>query len=77
MPSPTAEWERAGWIVVWHDEFDGTELDRNNWAFDIGGGGWGNPKKRDRKRVAEEVRNGVISREAAVRDYGMTEAELS
>jgi N-methylhydantoinase B len=41
-----------------------------------GGGGWGDPKKRDRKRVADEVSNGVISREAALRDYGMTEAEL-
>ncbi|MFO1219706.1 MAG: hydantoinase B/oxoprolinase family protein [Burkholderiaceae bacterium] len=41
-----------------------------------GGGGWGDPKKRDRKRVAEEVRNGVISREAAIKDYGMTEGDL-
>jgi N-methylhydantoinase B len=38
-----------------------------------GGGGYGDPKKRDRKVLAEEVRNGVISREAAMRDYGMTE----
>lgn len=42
-----------------------------------GGGGWGDPKLRDRRVLADEVRNGVISREAAVRDYGMTEAELS
>jgi N-methylhydantoinase B len=41
-----------------------------------GGGGWGDPRKRDRKILIEEVRNGVISREAAVRDYGMGEAEL-
>ena len=41
-----------------------------------GGGGYGNPKKRDRKVLCEEVRNGVISKEAAMRDYGMTEAEL-
>ena len=41
-----------------------------------GGGGYGNPKKRDRKVLAEEVRNGVISKEAAMRDYGMTELEL-
>jgi hypothetical protein len=26
--------------------------------------------------LADEVRNGVISREAAARDYGMTRAEL-
>ena len=41
-----------------------------------GGGGWGEPKRRDRKTLAEEVKNGVISREAAMRDYGMTPAEL-
>ena len=41
-----------------------------------GGGGWGDPKLRDRKLLAEEVHNGVISREAARRDYGLSEAEL-
>ena len=41
-----------------------------------GGGGWGDPKLRDRAVLAEEVRNGVISREAAVREYGIGEAEL-
>ncbi|MBM3390975.1 MAG: hydantoinase B/oxoprolinase family protein [Betaproteobacteria bacterium] len=38
-----------------------------------GGGGYGDPKKRDRKVLAEEVRNGVISKEAALRDYGYSE----
>ncbi len=41
-----------------------------------GGGGWGDPAKRDRRVLAAEVRNGVISREAAKRDYGATDAEL-
>ena len=41
-----------------------------------GGGGYGDPKKRDRKILREEVRNGIISKEAAMRDYGMTEAGL-
>jgi N-methylhydantoinase B len=41
-----------------------------------GGGGWGDPALRDRRALAEEVRNGVITREAAVRDYGMSDAEL-
>ena len=36
-PSPTPVWERTGWEIVWHDEFDGTELNRENWTFDIGG----------------------------------------
>ena len=41
-----------------------------------GGGGWGDPRLRDRRVLADEVRNGVITREAAMRDYGMSEAEL-
>jgi beta-glucanase (GH16 family) len=28
--------------LVWSDEFDGSALDPANWAFDLGGGGWGN-----------------------------------
>ena len=42
-PSPTpAAWDREGWNIAWHDEFDGPELNRENWNFDIGGNGWGN-----------------------------------
>jgi len=39
-----------------------------------GGGGYGDPKKRNRKVLAEEIRNGVISREAARETYGMDDA---
>jgi N-methylhydantoinase B len=35
-----------------------------------GGGGYGDPTLRDRKLLAQEIRNGVISPEAARRDYG-------
>jgi N-methylhydantoinase B len=38
-----------------------------------GGGGYGDPKKRDRKVLAEEIRNGVITKEAAMREYGYSE----
>ncbi len=42
-----------GWKLVWHDEFEGAEIDRSKWDFDIGNGffdytshtwiaGWGN-----------------------------------
>ena len=31
-----------GYSQVWSDEFDGSEVDENNWGYDIGGGGWGN-----------------------------------
>jgi beta-glucanase (GH16 family) len=41
--SPTGQ-ALAGWQLVWSDEFDGTNVDRGRWTFDIGNGrgGWGN-----------------------------------
>jgi N-methylhydantoinase B len=35
-----------------------------------GGGGWGDPRRRDREAVARDVRLGYISPDAAERDYG-------
>jgi N-methylhydantoinase B len=40
-----------------------------------GGGGYGDPKLRDRAVLAEEVRNGVISPEAARARYGFDPAD--
>ncbi len=42
-----------------------------------GGGGYGDPRNRDRTLLVAEVRNGVISKQAAMRDYGMTEEQLA
>jgi hypothetical protein len=40
LPSPIPNLvERAGWNLVWQDEFEGTELDQTNWTFDLGGNG--------------------------------------
>ncbi|MDH3594899.1 MAG: hydantoinase B/oxoprolinase family protein [Rhodospirillales bacterium] len=36
-----------------------------------GGGGYGDPLERAPARVAEDVRNGFVSRETALRDYGV------
>jgi beta-glucanase (GH16 family) len=34
---------RAGWNLVWDDEFSGTAIDTNHWTFETGNhGGWGN-----------------------------------
>ncbi len=35
-----------------------------------GGGGWGNPKERDRRAIEDDIARGYVSREAAARDYG-------
>jgi N-methylhydantoinase B len=40
-----------------------------------GGGGYGEPLGRDPERVADDVRNGLVSREAAARDYGVAVRE--
>ena len=40
-----------------------------------GGGGYGDPLKRDRVTLAQEVRNGVISPEAAKADYAFDEGD--
>ena len=66
IPSPTPEWERAGWELVWQDEFEGTELDLENWTFDIGGNGWGNQELQYYSDRPENVRveNGVLVIEA-------------
>ena len=36
-----------------------------------GGGGWGDPLERDPARVAEDVRNEIVSRERAAEVYGV------
>ncbi|HKY52664.1 MAG TPA: glycoside hydrolase family 16 protein [Anaerolineales bacterium] len=66
VPTPTAIWERAGWSIVWHDEFDGPALDLKNWTFDIGGNGWGNQEWEAYTDRPENVRieNGMLVIEA-------------
>lgn len=41
-PAPTTIPELPGWVLVWQDEFDGKEINQENWTYDIGGWGWGN-----------------------------------
>ncbi len=67
LPSPTpAAWDRDGWNIVWHDEFDGPELDRANWNFDLGGSGWGNSEWEAYTDKPENIRidNGMLVIEA-------------
>lgn len=66
VPSPTPEWELAGWTIVWHDEFEDSELNLENWTFDLGGGGWGNQEWEAYTDRPENVRveNGMLVIEA-------------
>ena len=36
-----------------------------------GGGGWGDPRKRDPERVLDDVYDELVSLESAERDYGV------
>ena len=44
-------------------------------ALSPGGGGWGNPLERDPEAVLEDVRNGIVSRQAAIEIYGVQLSE--
>ena len=41
-----------------------------------GGGGLGDPHRRPHAAVIDDVRNGYVTRESAIRDYGVAEGEL-
>jgi beta-glucanase (GH16 family) len=41
-PTPTPDLTRDGWALVWHDEFEGPEINADVWTHEIGGHGWGN-----------------------------------
>ena len=38
-----------------------------------GGGGYGDPRQRDRAAIARDIAEGYVTSEAAVRDYGANE----
>jgi N-methylhydantoinase B len=42
-----------------------------------GGGGWGDPRKRDRERVERDVRRGYIAPSLAAATYGWSENGVS
>ncbi len=55
-----------GWELVWSDEFDGDEVNLENWTYDIGGWGWGNGEVQyytDRTDNAR-LENGMLTIEA-------------
>jgi beta-glucanase (GH16 family) len=61
----------AGWKLIWHDEFDGDIIDRANWTFDLGAGGWGNGEAEYYTSRPENARveNGKLTIEARQEKY--------
>jgi beta-glucanase (GH16 family) len=41
-PTPTPIGYRAGWTLIWSDEFDGPAINPDHWTHETGGNGWGN-----------------------------------
>ena len=70
-PPPVPIRDEPGWELVWHDEFDGDQIDLSNWTYDIGGWGWGNGEAQyytSRPRNAR-VSNGLLMIEAHQEKY--------
>lgn len=73
------------WTLVWHDEFDGTDLDATRWSVQTGDGcdygicGWGNDElqwyQADNATVADGVLTITARREAGLAK-GYTSARL-
>jgi beta-glucanase (GH16 family) len=72
-PTPTPEWFLEGWELVWQDEFNGNEVNRDNWAFDLGrgNGGWGNNEWQWYTERPENVRieEGILIIEAHEEEF--------
>lgn len=49
-----------GWTPVWADEFNGTAVDRTNWTFDLGAGGWGNHELETYTQASATVQGGEL-----------------
>jgi beta-glucanase (GH16 family) len=87
-----AEPAPSGWKLVWSDEFDGKEIDRAKWDFDIGNGfynydanqwigGWGNDELQYYTREPENafVKDGMLHIRAlkeSLHGCGYTSARL-
>jgi len=64
---------------VWADEFNGTAVNTANWAFETGGGGWGNNEKQYYQASNATVANGelvITARKQAVGGMPYTSARL-
>src|SRR6516162_6766876 len=94
----SAYWHQASepkaetWKLVWSDEFDGKEIDRTKWDFDLGNGfynyesntwikGWGNGELQYYTREPENVfvKDGMLHIRAVKESYdgcGYTSARL-
>ena len=73
QPSPTPDSGGGGWTLVWNDEFNGPDINLNNWTYDLGVGdnGWGNAELQNYTDRSENARieNGALIIEARNERY--------
>ena len=73
VPTPDDSPDKEGYSLYWSDEFEGTEINENNWTFEIGHGsnGWGNNEYQyytNRKENAF-VQDGILNIVARKESY--------
>lgn len=63
---------RTDKTLLWHDEFEGTSINKNKWDFDIGNGndGWGNWEKQYYLKENATVSDGTLKITAKKENYG-------
>jgi beta-glucanase (GH16 family) len=61
-----------GYKLVWRDEFNGKQLNKNNWSYETGGGGWGNNELENytSRPVNVFLSSGDLVIEARKENYG-------
>ncbi|NQT66440.1 MAG: family 16 glycosylhydrolase [Actinobacteria bacterium] len=69
IPEPA----QGEWVLIWNDEFDGTEINLDDWSFNIGTGnnGWGNNELQYYTDRPENVRieDNILVIEARKENY--------
>ncbi len=64
-----------GYELVWNDEFEGSQINTNNWVFEIGDGcpglcGWGNNELQYYREENAWVEDGILTIEARQQNFG-------
>ena len=59
-----------GYTLSWSDEFSGSEINTDNWGYDIGGGGWGNEELQYYTNRNAYLKDGLLVLRAQQESYG-------
>lgn len=64
--------------LIWSDEFDGDEIDSNNWTYDLGASGWGNQELQNYTASSDNsyINNGHLMIVARQNGFQYTSARM-